>query len=118
MTDESTKIVTAPAGYYKANAIFQLPENYINITPVTKGAEDVTLTGKVVTVSAGYYAENIEHNLPESYIDTTDKVVTEIPDAATIAAALPVGTQITIPAGYYPNGIVIASSQVEETPAE
>ena len=116
--DESAKIVTTPAGYYKVDAVFQLPESYINITPVTKGAEDVTLEGKAVTVSAGYYAENIVHNLPESYIDTTDKIVTEIPDAATIAAALPAGTQITIPAGYYPDGIVIASSQIQETPAE
>ena len=113
------KNITAPAGYYKEDAIFTLPESYIDITPVTKSAADVKLEGKTVTVSAGYYTENIEHNLPNSYVDTTDIVITEIPDATTIAAALPAGTSITIPVGYYPNAIVITSSQSpEETPAE
>lgn len=113
------KNITALAGYYEKDATFVLPENYIDITPVTKSATDVTLEGKTVTVSAGYYTENIKHNLPDSYVDTTDIVVTEIPDTATIAAALPAGTSITIPAGYYPNAIVITSSQSpEETPAE
>lgn len=111
-------IITAPAGYYSTDAIYTLPESYIDIEPLKKDSDDLTFVADTVIVPAGYYEVEAQYSIPAGYVDTTDITVTTFADATTIAAALPAGTQVTIPAGYYPDGIVITSSQVQETPAE
>ena len=112
------KTITAPAGYYKFDGVFTLPLDYVDTSSLKKNSNDLTFTDNVVTAPAGYYESDAIYNLPNSYIDTANITITTFSDEAVIAAALSTGTQITIPAGYYPQDIVIISSQTQEEPTE